>query len=149
MAATPVQVALKASRKQLLAAQEQLKALQAAAATTAAEHRSSRSSANGSASSTADVACAAAAAAAAAEDAAASRHKLAQLEGALRQASSDYQLILAELGRIRSEGSSRQAQLEEALAGRAAAQAEVARSGWGDVGSCASLQEPSSATASL
>jgi hypothetical protein len=118
----PVQVALKASRKQLLATQEQLKAMQAAAAT---QRRSS--SANGSTSSAADVARAAAAAAAAGEDAAASRHKLAQLEGALRQASSDYQLILAELGRIRSEGSSRQAQLEEALAGRAAAQAEVAR----------------------
>lgn len=119
-----MQVALKASRKQLLAAQEQLQALQAAAAAAAPQRRSSN---NGAASSSAEVARAAAAAAVAAEDAAASRHKLAQLEGALRQASADYQLILAELGRIRSEGSSRQAQLEEALAGRAAAQAEVAR----------------------
>jgi hypothetical protein len=125
----PVQVALKASRKQLIATQEQLKALQAAAATQrrSSSANGSTSSANGSTSSAADVARAAAAAAAAAEDAAASRHKLAQLEGALRQASSDYQLILAELGRIRSEGSSRQAQLEEAAAGRAAAQAEVSR----------------------
>jgi hypothetical protein len=123
-----MQVALKASRKQLLAAQEQLKALQAAATAAAPKRTGNTGSTNANnSSSAADVARAAAAAAAAAEDAAASRHKLAQLEGALRQASADYQLILAELGRIRSEGSSRQAQLEEALAGRAAAQAEVAR----------------------
>lgn len=58
---------------------------------------------------------------------AAVRQKLAQLEGALRQASADYALILGELSKIRSEGSERQAALESALAGKAAAEAEVHR----------------------
>lgn len=80
------------------------------------------SSGDGSINSTA-----AARAVAAAEEAAAGRHKLAQLEGALRQASADYVLILAELSKIRGQGAARQAALEDALAGRAAAQAEAAR----------------------
>jgi hypothetical protein len=53
--------------------------------------------------------------------------KLGELEGALRQATSDYALILRELGALRAEGSSRQAGLDAALAGRAAAEAEVHR----------------------
>jgi hypothetical protein len=53
--------------------------------------------------------------------------KLGELEGALHQATSDYALILRELGALRAEGASRQAGLDAALAGRAAAEAEVHR----------------------
>jgi hypothetical protein len=55
------------------------------------------------------------------------QQKLHELEGALRQASSDYALILRELGAMRADGASRQAGLQAALADKAAADAEVRR----------------------
>jgi hypothetical protein len=55
------------------------------------------------------------------------QQKLSELEGALRQATSDYALILRELGAMRAEGASRQAGLDAALAGKAAAEAELKR----------------------
>lgn len=134
------QVALKATHKQLAATQAQLKAVQAAAAAAqqhaaaleeelAKQHSSREAAALRAAGSLLPPATAAAAAAAAAqgEADAAVRHKLAQLEGALRQASADYALILGELGKIRSEGAERQAALESAVAARARAEAEVLR----------------------
>lgn len=45
----------------------------------------------------------------------------------MRQASADYALILGELSKIRGEGADRQAALERALTGKAAAEAEVQR----------------------
>jgi hypothetical protein len=53
--------------------------------------------------------------------------KLCQLEGALRQASSDYGLILRELGAMRAEGLARQAGLQAALADKADAEAHADR----------------------
>lgn len=55
------------------------------------------------------------------------QQKLSELEGALRQATSDYALILRELGAMRAEGAARQAGLEAALTDKAAAEAEVKR----------------------
>lgn len=45
----------------------------------------------------------------------------------MRQATSDYALILRELGAMRAEGTSRQAGLEAAQAEKAAADAELKR----------------------
>ena len=109
------QVALKAAQKQLAATQAQLKAVQAAAAEASRQHAAAVATAQQQTSREASVADAA------------MRQKLAQLEGALRQASADYALILGELSKIRGEGADRQAALEAALAGRAAAEAEVQR----------------------
>lgn len=125
-----MQVALKAAHKQLAATQAQLKAAQAAATAAAQQHANALAadkSSPGSNSATGSGPTAAASAAAQAEADSAVRQKLAQLEGALRQASADYALILGELSKIRGEGAERQAALEAALAGKAAAESEVLR----------------------
>jgi hypothetical protein len=108
-----VQVALKAAQKQLAALQ--------------CEAKKRPSSSNNSSNNSSSRPHGAAAGSSAGSSDPALQQKLSELEGALRQAMSDYALILRELGAMRAEGSSRQAGLEAAVTEKAAADAELNR----------------------
>jgi hypothetical protein len=114
------QVALKAAQKQLASLNQPGKAADTAAPQSSANGSSSRpgtSATNGSSNGRSN----------GSSSDPLMQQKLSELEGALRQATSDYALILRELGAMRAEGASRQAGLDEALAGKAAAEAELKR----------------------
>jgi hypothetical protein len=110
-----VQVALKAAQKQLAALQSKANKRPGSSN----NHNNSSSQPNG-----------AAAGSSGGSSDPELQQKLSELEGALRQATSDYALILRELGAMRAEGSSRQAGLEAAVAEKAAADAELKKVGW-------------------
>lgn len=123
------QVALKAAHKQLAALQAQLADLRAAAAKPSGSSSSmpNEPSNNGSSCGVSSRPGTAGGSSGSSDGGLLMQQKLSELEGALRQATSDYALILRELGAMRAEGASRQAGLDAALTDKAAAEAEVKR----------------------
>jgi len=119
------QVALKAAHKQLAALQAQLADLRAAA--TKSGSMPTEPNNNGSSCGASSRPVTAGGSSGSSDGGLLMQQKLSELEGALRQATSDYALILRELGAMRAEGAARQAGLEAALTDKAAAEAEVKR----------------------